>query len=607
MTALKRCHAIADTWSILNCCARCRLLASLFYRLRRSYNGRLFPRLFFFPTVNSFQDILSKQRMSTWIVKVVIIYLILLPQLLVAQNISTLAGTGVPGYNGDGINASAAQLKGPQGIVLDGSRNIFIADLENNRVRRIDNATGIISTVAGTGTSGYNGDGILAVNAQIAYPSAVAFDAAGDLYFTDRGNSRIRKITMSTGIISTVAGTATGGYNGDGILATAAQLNNPNDVAFDASGNLFIADWVNNRVRKVDKLTGVISTIAGTGGAGYNGDGIAATTAIIDGPCGIIFDNAGNIYFAEYSGHRVRKINIVTGIISTFAGTATAGYNGDGILATTAQLSGCAYIRFDLGESMYIGEGSNQRIRRIDASTGIISTVGGTGTAGYNGDGMPATTAWLNYPFAIYFDRPQCFMYIGDYYNNRIRTIAGGFAGCLPLPLNLLSFTGKSNDSYNLLQWQAAGEMNNGSFEIERSNDYTNFDSIGTIRGAGNVASTYSYSFIDPHPLEGVNYYRLKQMGNDGSFVYSKIISVTRGDGGGLSVTIYPNPGYGQTRITSSRMIDEIKIVNVTGQCIYRMVPKEKNILVHLKQAGIYFIQITAGDETITKKLGVSR
>src|SRR5439155_16068841 len=146
-----------------------------------------------------------------------------------------------------------------------------------------------------------------------------------------RSNSRIRKITTSTGINISVAGTGTAGYNGDGILATAAQLNNPNELSFDASGNLYIADWFNNRVRKINMSTGIISTIAGTGTAGYNGDGIAATTAQINGPCGIIFDNAGNIYIAEYGGARVRKINISTGNINTIAGTGTFGYNGDGI------------------------------------------------------------------------------------------------------------------------------------------------------------------------------------------------------------------------------------------------------------------------------------
>jgi sugar lactone lactonase YvrE len=371
--------------------------------------------------------------------------LVLLPPVN-AQNISTIAGTGTAGYNGDGIPATSAQFNGVQGLAFDGAGNLYVADISNNRIRKITISTGLISTIAGTGTGGYNGDGILATAAQINIPSALAFDSNGDLYFTDRSNSRIRKITTSTGIISTVAGTGTGGYNGDGILATAAQINNPNEVSFDASGHLYIADWLNNRVRKVDKITGIISTIAGTGIAGYNGDGIAATTAQINGPCGIIFDNAGNTYIAEYGGARVRKITIGSGLISTIAGTGTFGYNGDGIAATTAQLAGCAYIKFDAAENMFIGEGSNQRVRQIIKSTGIINTIAGTGTAGYNGDGIPATTAQLNFPFYILFDQAKCNMYIADYYNNRIRLITGGFIGCTPLPLNVRSLERKKKD-----------------------------------------------------------------------------------------------------------------------------------------------------------------
>ena len=356
------------------------------------------------------------------------------PVNIFAQNISTVAGTGTAGYNGEGIVATTALLNNPQGLAVDVAGNIYITDLPGHRLRKIDISTGLISTIAGTGTAGYNGDAIPATLALISGPSAIAFDGNGDLYFTDRGNHRIRKITMSTGIISTVAGTGTGGYNSDGILAVNAQLNAPNDIAFDAGGNLFIADWINYRVRKVDKITGIISTIAGTGTSGYNGDGIAATTAQLGGPCGIIFDNAGNIYIGDYGGHRIRKITISTGLISTIAGTGTCGYNGDGIAATTAQLCGPAYIRFDAAENLYIGDGGNHRVRKITKTTGLISTVAGTGTAGYNGDAIPGTTAQLNVPYNIYFDVINCNMYIAEYNGNRIRKITGGFIGC-PSPV----------------------------------------------------------------------------------------------------------------------------------------------------------------------------
>lgn len=357
-------------------------------------------------------------------------FIFLMPEFIPAQNISTIAGTGTGGYNGDNIAATLSQLYGPQGLALDAAGNIYIADLVNSRVRKITISTGIITTIAGTGTPGYNGDNILAVNAQIQYPSALTFDTNGDLFFTDRGNSRVRKITTSTGIITTIAGTGAGGYNGDGIAATSAQLNNPNDVSFDASGNLHIADWQNNRVRKVDKITGIISTIAGTGVAGFNGDGLAATSSQINGPCGIIFDHLGNTFISEYGGYRIRKITLSTGLMSTIAGTGVAGYNGDGIAAVSAKLNLNAYIRFDGNENMYIGDAGNARVRKITTSTGIISTIGGTGTPGYNGDGIAATSAQLNAPFNICFDQTKCNTYIADYNNNRLRKITGGFIGC---------------------------------------------------------------------------------------------------------------------------------------------------------------------------------
>ena len=540
------------------------------------------------------------QKTKACLLKVFLLFFLnLLIRSTNAQNITTIAGTGTAGYNGDGILATNAQFNGVQGLALDPAGNIYAADISNNRIRKITISTGIISTIAGTGTGGYNGDGILATAAQINIPSALAFDNNGDLYFTDRSNSRIRKIITATGIISTVAGTAATGYNGDGILATAAQLNNPNEVSFDASGDMYIADWLNNRVRKVNMSTGVISTIAGTGAAGYNGDGIAATAAQINGPCGITFDNAGNIYIAEYGGARVRKITIGTGLISTIAGTGSFGYNGDGIAATAAQLNGCAYIKFDAAENMFIGDGINNRVREIIKSTGIISTIAGTGTVGYNGDGIPAATAQLNRPFYILFDQPKCNMYIADYYNNRIRLVSGGFVGCTPLPLHLLSFTGENKNQHNVLEWQVSGGTDNRNFEIERSNDSRGFVLIGTV----NAMSAISYSFIDASPADGVNYYRLKQTGIDNGITYSDVITIINRPLNNLSIDIFPNPAKEQIRITSSMIIEEIRILNTSGQVIYHAKANTKTVLLHLYQGGVFFIQLFTADNIVSKKI----
>ncbi len=364
--------------------------------------------------------------------KLLIFFIIVLPQLGQAQIITTIAGTGTAGFTGDGGAATSAQIFYPHNLALDAAGNIYFPDYGNSRIRKITISTGIISTIAGIGTPGFNGDGILATTAQLNYPSSLKFDSNGDLFITDRGNNRVRKITTATGIITTVAGTGTAGYNNDGIAATTAQLNFPNEVAFDAAGNLFISDWQNQRLRKVDKVTGIITTIAGTGVAGYNGEGIAATTAQIHGPCGIIFDQAGNIYMAEYSGHRIRKITISTGLITSFAGTGTAGFAGDGGAATAAQLNQPAYLSFDNAGNMYIGDANNFRIRKIEFGTGLISTIAGTGTGGYNGDGIAPTSAWLNQAYYPYFNNNNCSMYIADTHNHRIRKITGGFSGCLP-------------------------------------------------------------------------------------------------------------------------------------------------------------------------------
>ena len=338
-----------------------------------------------------------------------------------AQNITTVAGTGTAGYNGDGIAATSAQLFFPWGVFVDASGNVYVADESNNRIRKVT-PSGNITTVAGTGVAGYNGDGISATNAQLNYPEGVFMDGSGNLYIAD--GYRIRKVTPS-GNITTVAGTGTAGYNGDGILATTAKLNLPYGLFVDASGNLYFADVLNHRVRKVTASTGIITTIAGTGVAGYNGDGIAATTAQLDRPWGVFGDASGNVYIPDYLNNRIRKVN-TSGNITTIAGTGTAGYNGDGILATTAQINGPWGVCVDASDNVYIADYLNNRIRKVDVSTGIISTIAGTGVAGYNGDGILATTAQLNIPFGVFVDASGN-LYIGDRGNNRIRKVTNVF------------------------------------------------------------------------------------------------------------------------------------------------------------------------------------
>ena len=336
--------------------------------------------------------------------------------------ISTIAGTGEPGYSGDGGLATQAQLRYPQGVAVDGAGNLYIADSDNNRIRKVSAATGTISTIVGTGGWGYSGDGGLATQAELEYPSAVTVDGAGNLYISDSRNNRIRKVDAATGIISTIAGAGERGYSGDGGLAIQAQLSGPHGVAVDAVGNVYITSYWNHRVRKVDAGTGTISTIVGTGGWGYSGDGGLATQAQLRYPQAVTVDGAGNLYIADEGNHRVRKVDAVTGTISTIAGTGEWGYGGDGGPATQAQLRYPSAVTVDGIGNLYIADSGNHRIRKVSAFTGTISTIVGTGGWGDSGDGGPATQAQLGYPEGVAVDGAGN-LYIADFHNNRIRKV----------------------------------------------------------------------------------------------------------------------------------------------------------------------------------------
>ncbi|HXD94309.1 MAG TPA: T9SS type A sorting domain-containing protein [Bacteroidia bacterium] len=341
--------------------------------------------------------------------------------LLKAQTISTLAGDGTAAYAGDGGQCTAAELNYPIGVVLDASGNLYIADMQNNRVRKIS-TTGIITTVAGIGTAGHAGDGGQATAAKLYYPTGLAFDAIGNLYIADYYNNRVRKVT-TTGIITTVAGyTVDGGYSGDGGPATAAQLNSPVAIAFDGANNMYIADESNNCIRMVN-TAGIISTFAGDTTAGYAGDGGAATDAELYFPSGVACDALGNVYISDYDNNRVRMVN-TSGIISTFAGTGTGAYSGDGGQAISAEIYNPWGITCDALGNVYIADYGNNRIRMVNAS-GIITTIVGNGTLGFSGDGGLATMAELNRPSGVTFDTANN-VYIVDRFNNRVRKVTPG-------------------------------------------------------------------------------------------------------------------------------------------------------------------------------------
>ncbi|MFH8401442.1 RICIN domain-containing protein [Streptomyces anulatus] len=342
-----------------------------------------------------------------------------------ASPISTVAGTGAAGFKGDGEPAVSAQLNRPYGIAVDSLGTLYFSDYNNHRIRRIT-TDGKISTIAGSG-AGCSGDNGPAASARLNCPREVAVDGAGTLYVTDAANHRVRKITAD-GTISTVAGTGTAGYSGDGGPATAARLNYPLGVTVDSSGVLYISDHSNNRVRKVT-ADGTISTIAGTGAAGFKGDDGPAVSAQLNRPYALAVNDEGVLFITDGNNHRVRKVT-ADGTISTVAGTGTAGYSGDSGPATSARLNLPLGVVVDSADNLYISDYNNHRVRKVTPD-GEITTVAGTGTAGFGGDGGSSPVAQLSNPFGLAVDCVDT-LYIADHLNNRIREIASERMAGLP-------------------------------------------------------------------------------------------------------------------------------------------------------------------------------
>jgi sugar lactone lactonase YvrE len=338
-----------------------------------------------------------------------------------SQIISTVAGTGAAGYNGDGISASSAKLYQPSELNFDTYGNLYVNDAYNKRIRKIS-SSGTIYTYAGTGVSGYNGDNGLADTSKVSDGvGKVAVVKGNTLLVADGNNQRIRKIDFYSHIINTIAGNGVAGFSGDGASATAAQLNYPGHIAIDKIGNLYIADVLNKRIRKVDTF-GIISTYAGAGIAGFGGDGGLADTARFSSSIlGLACDASGNLYIADRLNGRVRRIDAVTKIISSIAGNGTGSYSGASGVPATSEGICPGGLAFDTSNNLFIADFLNMRILKV-TPTGNIYSVSGTGVAGFSGDGGLADTARLNYPYDVAFD-PCGNLYVADANNERIRRI----------------------------------------------------------------------------------------------------------------------------------------------------------------------------------------
>ena len=341
----------------------------------------------------------------------------LLPFRPQAQTISTLAGKKQSGYSGDGGPASASLLYKATCVVTDKAGNLFVSDFCNHVVRKIDRQ-GIITTIAGNHIMGYSGDGGPATAAQMKCPWGLAIDATGNLYIAEKENNIIRKINTE-GIISTIAGNGTQGYSGNGGAATAAQLNHPLGVAVDKAGNVYVADNSNNVVRKINPA-GLINTIAGNHSAGNSGDGGQATAASFRNPRHVAVDEAGNVFVSDTWNSVVRKI-AATGIITTVAGNRSKSYTGDGGQATAAGIYYPVGITVGADGCLYIADNHNHAIRKVD-NNGIITTVAGNGVKGYSGDNGPATTAQIANPTSITIDETGK-LYIAEFENNLVRVV----------------------------------------------------------------------------------------------------------------------------------------------------------------------------------------
>lgn len=349
------------------------------------------------------------------------------PKMYPPAFINTVAGNNGLGYAGDNLLATSTgvMLNYPQAVALDKMDDLYISDTNNHRVRVVSASTGIISTIAGMGSIGSTGDGGPATSAYFNYPVGVTVDYSGNIYITDNHNCKVRRVNALSRILVRYAGTGVCGYSGDRAFATSAQLNFPNGIVVDASGNVYVADVNNNRIRYISVATTIIITIVGTGTAGTSANLVQATAAMIKSPWYVALDESGYLYVADTGNHIVRRVDLTSGSISTIAGTGVAGYNGDSLSATSTQLNTPFGIAIDRYGTIYIASYGSNRVQYIPGSANsnaIMYRFTGNGYAGYSGDGNDRKYAEVNSPSGLAVDNVGN-LYIADTNNGAVRIV----------------------------------------------------------------------------------------------------------------------------------------------------------------------------------------
>jgi streptogramin lyase len=342
---------------------------------------------------------------------------------LAAATIETIAGTGKPENNGDRGQGLKINVGDPFGVEIGPDGALYICEVRNHRVLRLDLKTGELTTVAGSGTKGYSGDGGPAKKAELNEPYEVRFDKAGNMLFVEMQNQLVRKVDAKTGMISTVSGTGQKGFGGDGGPATKAQFSSPHSIALDSADDLYIADIGNHRIRKVDAKTGIVTTIAGNGERQPPMDGQSAEGKPMIGPRALFIDG-DTLWIALREGHSVWRMSLSTGLLKHIAGTGKRGFTGDGGPAKEATFDGPKGIAIGPDRCIYVADTENHAIRKIDLASGKISTVAGSGPQhkGSAGDGGPAISAQMDRPHGICLG-PDGALYVGDTLNHRVRRV----------------------------------------------------------------------------------------------------------------------------------------------------------------------------------------